>query len=248
MSGLALQSFGFGDQLVRVMDRNGGAWFVANDVCGALEISNPRDAVRRLEDDERDDVGITDAIGRNQVTTIISESGVYSLIFKSRKPCAVAFRRWVTGQVLPTIRETGRFEVSTPPPIEPVPVDALDFVDRVRAGLQMVREARIIFGLSAARRAWTLAGLPDVSDDGTVAARHLDAKVQSVAKWFAERVEIQSGTRESAARLYMDYARWCDEGEESPVNMTQFGRTMGDLGIEKIRNSNVFYVSVQLKP
>jgi prophage antirepressor-like protein len=247
MSAVALQSFGFGDQLVRVMDRNGGVWFVANDVCGALELSNARVSVKALDDDQRDDVRITDAIGRHQSTTIISESGVYSLIFKSRKPSAVAFRKWVTGSVLPTIRQTGRFEVAPAPPPEAVPVDALDFVERVRAGLQMVREARIIFGLSAARRAWTLAGLPDVSDDGTLVAQHLDAKVQTVAKWFAERVEIQTGTRESAARLYMDYAKYCDEGGESPVNMTSFGRTMGDLGIEKMRSSNVFYVGVRLK-
>lgn len=110
MSAVALQSFGFGEQLVRVVDREGGIWFVANDVCAALEISNPRDAVGRLEDDERDGVGITDTIGRLQEMMIISESGLYALIFRSRKPIAVQFRKWVTQEVLPAIRKTGHYD------------------------------------------------------------------------------------------------------------------------------------------
>ena len=249
MSAVALKSFGFGDQLVRVTDRNEAAWFVANDVCGALELSNPRDAVGRLDEDERDCVGITDAIGRERETTIISESGVYALIFTSRKPIAKDFRKWVTSQVLPAIRQTGRFEVDDTSP-EAAQSDALDFVERVRAGLQMVREARIVFGIAAARRAWTLAGLPDVTDDpAEIANRYLDVKVQSVAKWFAERVNMTESGRESAMRLYMDYAKYCDEGAESPVTLTAFGRTMSAMGIEKVRSrtGTVDYLSVQLK-
>lgn len=250
MNALAMRNFGFGDQLVRVIDREDSVWFVANDVCGALELSNPRDAVGRLEDDERDDVGITDAIGRNQKTTIVSESGVYALIFTSRKPIAKEFRKWVTGQVLPSIRRTGKYEVELTNQV-PAPSDALDFVEKVRAGLQMVREARIVFGIAAARRAWVLAGLPDVSDDPTVHAHQLlDARAQSVAKWFADRMEMTDSGRESAMRLYMDYTKWCDEGGEDPTTLTMWGRAMHDMGMEKMpnRRGSIEYLGVRLKP
>jgi prophage antirepressor-like protein len=108
-----IQTFDFKSTPVRALDRDGQTWFVAADVCRALDISNHRDAVQALEEDERDGVGITDAIGRNQSTVCVSESGLYALIFKSRKPEAKTFRKWVTGEVLPAIRRTGGYAVLT---------------------------------------------------------------------------------------------------------------------------------------
>lgn len=250
MSAVALQSFGFGDQLVRVMDRNAGIWFVANDVCGALEISNARDAVKKLDDDERDCVGITDAIGRERETTVISESGVYSLIFKSRKPSAVTFRKWVTGQVLPSIRQTGKFEAAPVQEAVDDQEDAMDSVERVRAALQVVREARITFGNQAARRAWILTGLPDVSPvkEGASHLQYLDNKAQAVARWFAERVEMTTGTRENATALYMDFSRYCDDANEEAVTIKRFGRILTELGIEKIHSNGCYYLGIRLKP
>jgi prophage antirepressor-like protein len=68
--------------------------------------------VSRLDDDEKiDDVGITDTVGRKNYATAINESGLYSLIFQSRKPEAKAFRKWVTGEVLPSLRRTGTYAV-----------------------------------------------------------------------------------------------------------------------------------------
>lgn len=84
-------------------------WFVASDVCSALSIVNHKDAVRNLDDDEKDGVGITDPLGRDQITNVVNESGLYSLIFKSRKPEAKKFKRWVTHEVLPAIRKTGSY-------------------------------------------------------------------------------------------------------------------------------------------
>lgn len=93
---------------VRVQLIHGEPWFVAADVCQVLGISNNRDAVTRLDDDERKDgVGITDTVGRRNYVTVVSESGLYSLIFQSRKPEARKFRKWVTGEVLPSIRRKG---------------------------------------------------------------------------------------------------------------------------------------------
>lgn len=95
---------------VRVQLIHGEPWFVAADACRILGISNNRDAVSRLDDDERmDGVGITDTVGRRNYGTMVSESGLYSLIFQSRKPEARKFRKWVTGEVLPSIRKKGYY-------------------------------------------------------------------------------------------------------------------------------------------
>lgn len=104
--------YAFSSTDLRVIIINDEPWFVAKDVCNALSIANAKDAVRGLDDDEKDGVGITDPIGRKQTTTVINESGLYALIFKSRKPEAKKFKRWVTHEVLPAIRKTGSYGVS----------------------------------------------------------------------------------------------------------------------------------------
>ena len=93
---------------------NGEPYFVAKDVCEALAISNNRDAVSRLDDDEKCAVGIPDAIGREQMMTAVSEGGLYELIFQSRKPEAKAFKKWVKTEVLPSIRKTGSYTMALP--------------------------------------------------------------------------------------------------------------------------------------
>jgi|GEM_PF-1742583 len=99
----------FENHKVRIIERYGEPWFVAKDICEVLEIRNNRAAISSLAEDEKDDVAITDTIGRNQETTIISEPGLYRLIFKSRKKEAESFKRWVCHDVLPSIRKTGAY-------------------------------------------------------------------------------------------------------------------------------------------
>jgi len=95
---------------VRVaVDEGGESWYCAKDVCAILDIKNHRDAVAALDEDERDGVDISDAMGRLQKTAFVSESGLYTLIFKSSKPSARQFRKWVAGEVLPAIRKEGHF-------------------------------------------------------------------------------------------------------------------------------------------
>ncbi|TPG53297.1 phage repressor protein/antirepressor Ant [Roseomonas nepalensis] len=101
--------FDFEGLAVRVVTLDDEPRFVLADICRVLEISNARDAASRLDDDEKDGVGITDAIGREQLTTVVSESGLYSLILTSRKEAAKRFKKWVTSEVLPTIRKTGGY-------------------------------------------------------------------------------------------------------------------------------------------
>ena len=90
---------------VRVIDRNGEPWFVATDVCKALEIQNVTQSVNRLDSDERSMFNI----GRQGETNIINEPGLYSLVLGSRKPEAKLFKRWITHEVIPAIRKTGGY-------------------------------------------------------------------------------------------------------------------------------------------
>lgn len=105
--------FNFGAHAVRVITRNNQPWFVANDVCQALGYTNPRKAVADHLDDDEKGVTSSDTLGGKQQLTIISESGLYALILRSRKPEARKFAKWVTSEVLPTIRKTGSYQSNT---------------------------------------------------------------------------------------------------------------------------------------
>ncbi len=112
MNEIQLFSYGSEKRPVRIFEIDAEVWFVAKDVCDILGIKNARDAISELDDDEKNIVAITDGNRGNPNTSIISEPGLYKLTFKSRKKEAKKFVRWVTHEVLPTIRRTGRFNVS----------------------------------------------------------------------------------------------------------------------------------------
>lgn len=117
----SITPFNFEDKQVRILTIDGEPWFVAADVCAVLSIANPRDATSRLDDDEKG-VAQTDTLGGKQSISIISESGLYSLVLRSDKPQARPFRKWVTSEVLPAIRKTGRYEhPATQAPVVPQP-------------------------------------------------------------------------------------------------------------------------------
>lgn len=87
-------------------------WFIAQDICSILGLNNITKALAALDFDEKRGVTISNAVGNNQEVRAINESGLYHLIFISRKPEAKAIRRWVTGTVLPGIRRTGSYSIS----------------------------------------------------------------------------------------------------------------------------------------
>lgn len=101
----------------RVIDIDGEPWFILADVCRELEVGNPSDAAKRLDEDEKrtlDKVegGKIKGLGTvGAMPTIISESGLYSLVLTSRKPNAKLFKKWITAEVLPSIRKTGQYRI-----------------------------------------------------------------------------------------------------------------------------------------
>ncbi len=99
---------------VRVVELNKEPWFVATDICKALDIKNVTQAINRLDEDERSMFNI----GRQGETNIVNEYGLYNLILSSRKPEAKKFKRWITHEVIPSIRKHGAY--MTPEKIEEV--------------------------------------------------------------------------------------------------------------------------------
>ena len=97
---------------IRTMKQGTDILFIAADVCKALEIKNPRQAIKRLDDDEKNTVTLNDGIG-NPNKNVVNEYGLYNLVLSSRKPEAKAFKRWITHEVIPAIRKTGSYSVQT---------------------------------------------------------------------------------------------------------------------------------------
>ncbi len=167
--------FDFDDNLVRTTIIDGEPWFVAADVCRVLGHSNPTMAISNLDDDERMTLSITDdewadlSISEGQrggarFLNIVSEPGLYMLIFTSRKPAAKRFRKWVTSEVLPALRKHGHYQM---PERDPAPrPGAAEMVQREWEGwLSAVREARLVHGTTAARRIWAQSPLPPLGGE-----------------------------------------------------------------------------------
>lgn len=109
-----IQTFNFNNATLRTLtDENGEPWFVLKDCMSILGLGNPTETVKMFDDDEFSTTEVIDSIGRRQQTYIISEAGLYELVLKSRKPEAKEFKRWVTHEVLPSIRKHGIYATET---------------------------------------------------------------------------------------------------------------------------------------
>jgi prophage antirepressor-like protein len=245
MSAVALHSFGYGDQLVRVIERDGTPWFVANDVCAVLEIKQPAHALKRLEVDERA-THTVDTPGGSQQINIVSESGVYALVFKSRLPEAKRFRKWVTSEVLPAIRKVGKFEIPAndagPQPTmrqSEIPVPFLGTADereQIRVAVLMVRVCGDLYGKGAGRQMWQTLGFPvpsiDLETDQTESGGPREGDVGQ----FTAAAQIKPSTRDAThlTDLYRIYGDWCRAKNLRMADPTRFDRLMiGMFGTEE---------------
>ena len=128
------------------LDEDGNPWFVAADICTALDLDNITRAISGLDDDEKMTLTISKGHsgqrGGAQMMNVISEPGLYSLIFRSRKAEAKAFKRWVTHEVIPTIRKTGQYQNEPLAPTITVISCAGQFVDRLAYASTLRQMAR----------------------------------------------------------------------------------------------------------
>jgi hypothetical protein len=177
----ALMSYQFDQAPVRVVMVLDDPWFVANDVAAVLGYKSFH-MTRMLDDDEKG-IHVVDTLGGRQELSIISESGLYSAVFKSRRPEAQRFRKWVTGEVLPTIRRTGKYHLhdeEMPPQELGSDIDARDLGAKVGA----IRMCLRLYGPDAARNLWLDLGLPLRIADAR--ANYRDAIAGPIKDWLAE--------------------------------------------------------------
>lgn len=106
----SVQSFNFNQNQIQVINKNGEAWFIASEVAAMLGYRDSYNMTRILDNDEKGTHNVS-TLGGNQDVSVINESGFYHAAFKSRKPEVKPFRKWVTSEVLPTIRKTGGYQV-----------------------------------------------------------------------------------------------------------------------------------------
>ena len=113
-----MQIFNYNGADVRTVEQGGATWWVLKDVCAVLELDSPHKVADRIDEDERNQIPLTDSLGREQETTIVNESGLYNVILRLDKPEAKPFRKWVTSEVLPSIRKTGGYGKKALSPVE----------------------------------------------------------------------------------------------------------------------------------
>lgn len=157
---------------VRTMMIKGSPWFVAKDVCECLGITKHRDAVSRLDGDERGSVEV-DTLGGTQQMAAVNEYGLYNLVLSSRKPSAKAFKRWITHEVIPAIRKHGAY--MTGETLEQA-LTSPDFLIRLATELKTEQEARRL------AEAQIEADKPKVLFADSVAASHGSILVGELAK------------------------------------------------------------------
>jgi len=232
-----LSTFDFESNAVRTVMIDGEPWFVGKDVCRCLEIADHRQALKRLDEDESGGYNIPTTCGEREMICV-NEPGLYNLIFTSRSEAAKRFKRWLAHEVLPAIRKHGRYELIEPArDSQPVDLVRRGLLDDGRLALNIVREARALYGKSAAKRVWPQLGLPLVEEMQEEEGQTLDP--DGVERFAAARLERKLNARTLVTDVYAAYCDWCEERGSRSVSQRWFSRQMSELGIADKGRTNV---------
>lgn len=230
--------FDFDEQSVRVAIIEGEPWFVGRDVCRCLGISNESDALGRLDDDERrDGVDITDPIGRKQQPILISEPGVYNLVFTSRTEAATKFKRWLAHEVLPALRRTGSYTLAEHSAVGPAAtasddgVSPLD-IDDVRKCYAILDVHRRLFGRRAAAEFARQLPIPSAA-----IATFPVVGLGGVARFAGDMLVLDDASRTDSGDIWRAYLGWCGRSGAEPVTRTMLGRRLRELGWVKVKTN-----------
>jgi hypothetical protein len=248
--------FNFGDHLVRVLtDDQGTPWWVARDVCRVLGISKYRDAMSRLDSDERGSEKL-DTPGGEQNMNTINESGLYTLIFRSNKPEAKTFRRWITHEVLPSIRKTGSYQMPGANPEGYIAGAGARKSGHMYFPMAKLVESadKHLEGRAALKAINYFTGMPvdDLleeleSKQRTAKAGTLDGARNMVEEFLADRCEFADGYQIGATELYKVFYDWCrNSGVMKVISKKRFGMIMGH-SFERVKAGTIFYIGVRLK-
>lgn len=201
--------------LVRSIIKNGDPWFVAKDICDVLGLSNPTVALNALDQDERSKF----LLGRQGETNIINESGLYALIFRSNKPNARKFRKWITSEVLPSIRKTGKYAA----PVQPeLPLSETPETPDVAALLKMrYRGVPVIPNADlAAMLGLTTRQLAHVKSRNKIYTEGLDVFSVGIPKKLKHSIR-RAGFASSASRTLL----WTESGVRKLLQMLGASKT-----------------------
>lgn len=199
---------------IRTVTKNNEPWFVAIDVCNALELSNPTVVVGRLDEDERTKFNL----GRQGMTNIVSEYGLYNLILASRKKEAKKFKRWITHEVIPTIRKHGAYMSSEV--IEKTLSDP-DYLIRLATNLKEEKAKRALAEAQIER------DKPKVLFADTVSASNQSCLVGELAKLISQeairRGEINKKIGQNNLFAWMRSSGYlCKSGERKNQPLQQY--------------------------
>nr|DAF68526.1 MAG TPA: repressor domain protein [Caudoviricetes sp.] len=209
----SLQTFDYHSGKVRTVTIDGEPWFVLKDVCDILELTTPARVAERLDTDEVSLTHLTDSLGRKQTITIINESGLYHVVLRSDKPEAKPFRKWITADVLPTLRKTGSYSTGV----------QIDTAKQQRA------EAMLNNSRARVASLWL-----KISDMTTPEYRQVCSSYASAALCGKEVIPLPTAVSE---HLYTAE----EVGGELGLSANKVGRLANELGLKTAQYGKFFY-------
>lgn len=163
-----LQTFSYNNTPIRTVEKNGEPWWVLKDVCDVLDISDTNRTAERLDEDELTRVKLVSG-GQNREMYIINESGLYNVILRSDKPQAKPFRKWVTSEVLPSIRKTGAY---TAPTAQTLAADKRASAMLINAKARVAASLRQLYDRAGVKPEYQAMAMSDFfADDGIILPR-----------------------------------------------------------------------------
>lgn len=230
-----LTTFDYDSQAVRTVMIDGAPWFVAVDVCRILDLANPRQVIDRLDEDEVRVVNLNtvhsndgiqagvhnaDTLRGNPNMNVVSESGLYALIFTSRKEEAKAFRKWVTGTVLPSLRRDGVFVMDHAPhpdTLSSSPAFGLDMATREAENwTSLLRELRFVAGPKVVRGVWAKSPFGALlQEQGFDPVAKNTASFEEAADFITASFDVTGHSHDviPAAQVLAMYAAWRGAGD-----------------------------------
>ena len=202
---------------LRILEQDGTLWFIGKDVADVLEYKNPRKAITDHVDEEdrrKQNIPTSQNVTLVAATWLINESGLYSLILSSKLPKAKAFKRWVTSEVLPSIRRTGKYEAAA----QAVPINDEPATDFTQLEFdQRIRIAAIIASCRRERLPMVAKVLSlDLEEMAPLMPAHITEAEQAAYQYISSVYD--SLERDTPIQyFYNDYTKWCMEQNLQPL-------------------------------
>ena len=248
--------FDYGDHLVRVIrDDEGNPWWVAKDVCSVLDIKNSRQAVKNLDDDEKGVCKVYTSTGEKHSVTI-NEPGLYTLIIRSNKPEAKKFKRWITHDVLPSIRRTGGYQIPGAEPAELISDGAVKKAGNMYFPVAKLVESadKYLEGKAALAALNYFTGMPvdDLLEE--LESKKLKTNIGSlewgrhaIEEFLAEMCDFSDEYKEQATRLYKAFCGWSRKaGIMKVITQKKFGAILSSH-FDREKCGTVQYLGLRLK-